>query len=193
MYFKDIGWVIIDPAPQQTLVDMTTDPQDSLQQMLGDMLRNDESFQEFLDSQKKPYLNAAMLMNILYLLITAGLVLGYAIKIYRLLIPKLIASEDSYRLRFRAILDRLGSIGVYRQFGESRERFASRAYKIAPSLTEITDSHLAYALGDGNQANTSGKEWQEFETKIKQEIKYNTHKYRQILALVNPFSWLYTK
>ena len=193
VYFKDIGWVIIDPAPQQTLVDMTTDPQDSLQQMLGDMLRNDESFQEFLDSQKKPYLNAAMLMNILYLLITAGLVLGYAIKIYRLLIPTLIASEDSYRLRFRAILDRLGSIGVYRQFGESRERFASRAYKIAPSLTEITDSHLAYALGDGNQAKTSGKEWQEFEKKIKQEIKYNTHKYRQILALVNPFSWLYTK
>ena len=179
--------------PQQTLVDMTTDPQDSLQQMLGDMLRNDESFQEFLDSQKKPYLNAAMLMNILYLLITAGLVLGYAIKIYRLLIPTFIASEDSYRLRFRAILDRLSSIGVYRQFGESRERFASRAYEISPSLTEMTDSHLAYALGGGNQAKTSGKEWQEFEKKIKQEIKYNTHKHRQILALVNPFSWLYTK
>ena len=26
IYFKDIGWVIVDPAPQQTLVDMSTDP-----------------------------------------------------------------------------------------------------------------------------------------------------------------------
>ena len=34
VYFKDYGWVIIDPAPQQTLVDMSTDPQNSLQQLL---------------------------------------------------------------------------------------------------------------------------------------------------------------
>ena len=35
IYFKDIGWVIVDPAPQQTLVDMSTDPQNELQQLWG--------------------------------------------------------------------------------------------------------------------------------------------------------------
>ena len=52
IYFRDIGWVIVDPAPQQTLVDMTTDPQNNLQQLLGDMLRNDASFDDFLQSQQ---------------------------------------------------------------------------------------------------------------------------------------------
>ena len=46
IYFKDIGWVIVDPAPQQTLVDMSTDPQNELQQLLGDMLRDDTSYAE---------------------------------------------------------------------------------------------------------------------------------------------------
>ena len=46
IYFKDIGWVIVDPTPQQTLVDMSTDPQNDLQQLLGDMLRDDTSYRD---------------------------------------------------------------------------------------------------------------------------------------------------
>ena len=45
--------LIVDPAPQQTLVDMSTDPQNELQQLLGDMLRDDTSYAEFMESQKQ--------------------------------------------------------------------------------------------------------------------------------------------
>ena len=192
VYFKDIGWVIIDPAPQQTLVDMTTDPQDSLQQMLGDMLRNEESFLEFMDSQRGSSFDAALLINTLYLIVICILAMGYIIKAYRLSVPKFIAGDKEGRLHYRAILDRLASIGVHRKFGESRERFALRAYSIAPSIKEITKLHLALALGQSQHIENKG-EWQTFENAIVDEIKLNTNWRSQLVALLNPFSWLLTK
>ena len=192
VYFKDIGWVIIDPAPQQTLVDMTTDPQDSLQRMLGDMLRNEESFQEFMDSQRESYLDIATLINTIYLIVIFALAMGYMIKAYRLSAPKLLTDDDEGRLHFRAILDRLSSLGVHRQFGESRERFALRACSIAPSITEITKLHLALVLGQSQQIEHQ-KQWRAFETAVVDEIKLNTNWRSQLLALLNPFSWLLTK
>ena len=192
VYFKGIGWVIIDPAPQQTLVDMTTDPQDTLQQMLGDMLRNEGSFQEFLDSQRQPYFDATTLMNTAYLIIIAILTMAYLIKAYRLSAPKFLVNDKNGRLRFRAILDRLASIGVHRRLGESRERFALRACSIAPSITRITEMHLALALGKDQQLGLK-EEWQNFESSVKKEIKLNTNWHSKILALLNPFSWLLTK
>ena len=192
VYFKDIGWVIIDPAPQQTLVDMTTDPQDSLQQMLGDMLRNEESFQEFMDSQRGNYFDITTFINTLYLIVIFILAMGYIIKAYRLSAPKFLADDKEGRLHFRAILDRLASIGVHRKFGESRERFAVRACSVAPSITEITKLHLALALGQSQQVEYE-EEWQAFENAVVDEIKLNTNSRSQLLALLNPFSWLLTK
>ena len=192
VYFKDIGWVIIDPAPQQTLVDMTTDPQDSLQQMLGDMLRNEESFQEFMDSQRGSYFDITTFINTLYLIVIFILAMGYIIKAYRLSAPKFLADDKEGRLHFRAILDRLASIGVHRKFGESRERFAVRACSVAPSITEITKLHLALALGQSQQVEYE-EEWQAFENAVVDEIKLNTNSRSQLLALLNPFSWLLTK
>ena len=192
VYLKDIGWVIIDPAPQQTLVDMTTDPQDSLQQMLGDMLRNEESFQEFMDSQRGNYFDITTFINTLYLIVIFILAMGYIIKAYRLSAPKFLADDKEGRLHFRAILDRLASIGVHRKFGESRERFAVRACSVAPSITEITKLHLALALGQSQQVEYK-EEWQAFENAVVDEIKLNTNSRSQLLALLNPFSWLLTK
>ena len=63
IYFKDIGWVIVDPAPQQTLVDMSTNPQNDLQQLLGDMLRDDTSYAEFMESQQADLFDIRTLMT----------------------------------------------------------------------------------------------------------------------------------
>ena len=192
VYFKDIGWVIIDPAPQQTLVDMTTDPQDTLQQMLGDMLRNEGSFQDFMDSQRKPYFDTKTLINTAYLIIIFIVAMAYLIKAYRLSASKLLANDENGRLRFRAILDRLAAIGIHRRLGESRERFAFRACSIAPSITKITELHLALTLGQSKKIEVK-EEWQDYESAVKEEIKVNTNRRIQILALLNPFSWLLTK
>ena len=57
IYLEGIGWTIVDPAPSRTLVDMSVDPQNSLQQLLGDMLRDEASFDEFIASQARYYLH----------------------------------------------------------------------------------------------------------------------------------------
>jgi hypothetical protein len=193
VYFKDIGWVIIDPAPQQTLVDMTTDPQDSLQQLLGDMLRNDSSFQDFLESQRTSFIQLGTILNIIYALVITLILIGYVVKTYRLLIPNFSLANERYRVSYRAILDRLACIGIRRRFGESREKFASRASKTAPSIIELTDSHLSCALGNIPKWKNHETNWQEFERRIQQEITSNTNIWHRVVGLINPFSWLLTK
>ena len=193
VYFKDIGWVIIDPAAQQTLVDMTTDPQDSLQQLLGDMLRDNGSFEDFLESQQSSFVDLELVKNIIQILII-GLIIGsYMTKAYRIMIPSLIKGNKPHRLSYRAILDRLSAIGVHRQFGESRERFASRASDVAPSIIELTESHLSFALGDSHAAKSRHCDWQKLNKMIQQEIISNTKPRRRLIGFVNPFSWLLTK
>ena len=86
----------------------------------------------------------------------------------------------------------MASIGVHRKFGESRERFAARACSVAPSITEITKLHLALALGQSQQVEYE-EEWQAFENAVVDEIKLNTNSRCQLLALLNPFSWILTK
>lgn len=193
VYFKDIGWVIIDPAPQQTLVDMSTDPQNDLQQLLGDMLRNDASFDEFLESQQTSFLQLQTLLNILYSSMALILLVAYLIKAYRLWIPMVAGEEEQLRLSYRAVLDRLSAVGLYRDFGESRERFAERISQNIPSAKPLTQTHLAFALGSRGPESLQNSEWQRLDSAIRNEISSSTPTWRRALATLNPFSWLFTK
>ncbi len=192
IYFRDVGWVIVDPAPQQTLVDMTTDPQNNLQQLLGDMLRNDASFDDFLQSQQTSFINLDAVLNTLYALVLAILVAAYLVKGYRLWIPLRSNRDAQYRLSYRAVLDRLAAIGIHRNFGESREQFAARASGTAPSLRELTNSHLACALGT-TSASQSDYDWQAARRTIAREIQSSTPGWKRLAGIINPFSWLFSK
>jgi len=193
IYFKDIGWVIVDPAPQQTLVDMTTDPQNNLQQLLGDMLRNDASFDEFLESQQTSSISLQAILNVLALATVLTLIIAYLIKIYRLWIPARADSAKQYRVSYRAALDKLSAVGLHRDYGESREQFANRASELAPSIRQLTNSHLACALGGSDGAASSNRQWAALRDSIDKEIQHNTVTWKKILAFLNPFSWLMTK
>ena len=198
IYFRDVGWVIVDPAPQQTLVDMTTDPQNDLQQLLGDMLRNDTSFEDFLDSQRSSSINITIILNTIYALTVLLLLAAYSIKLYRLWIPRHGNEAAQYRLSYRAILDRLSAIGLHRHYGESREEFAQRIAGDIPTIIKATDNHLASALGQKNiglknNVRLSDQQWPTLRAAIDKEIKQNVSSGRKVLALINPFSWLLTK
>lgn len=193
VYFRDIGWVIIDPAPQQTLVDMTTDPQNNLQQLLGDMLRNDASFDDFMESQRTASLNLQLILNILYALILATLFSAYTVKFYRLWIPSRAGLNKQYRLSYRAMLDQLSAVGLHREFGESREQFATRAKQIAPSMEKMTQQHLALALGSADKNCYQQERWLQLRSAIAGEIRTNTETWKKVIAWVNPFSWLLSK
>jgi len=193
IYFRDIGWVIVDPAPQQTLVDMTTDPQNNLQQLLGDMLRNDASFDDFLQSQQASPINLQLILNALYALILATLLSAYTIKFYRIWIPSRAATDKQYRLSYRAMLDQLAAVGLHRQFGESREQFALRVEEVAPTMQKLTNQHLALTLGSQDKGSIDAAKWAELRKKIAQEIGRNTQTWKRVAAWVNPFSWLLSK
>jgi hypothetical protein len=195
IYFRGLGWVIVDPAPQQTLVDMTTDPQNTLQQLLGDMLRNDASFEEFLEAQQSSLIPLRTLMNIIAALVLATLLTAYLVKFYRLWVPGRMGAGQEYRLVYRAVLDKLSAIGLHRNYGESREEFANRVAGVAPSFRQLTNNHLACALGSDAQSTASlnTDQWKTMGQVVAKEITSNAESWKKLLGLLNPFSWLMTK
>lgn len=189
IYFEGYGWVIVDPAPQRTLVDMTTDPQNELQQLLGDMLRGEAAFEEFLQEQAGLTIDWQLVLGALPALLAALVLAGYGVKIYRLWIPAAAGLGAQHRLSYRAALDRLAAVGVRRRFGESREAFARRAGTTAPALEALTAWHLAHALGE-RPPHLDIEDWNGMRRRLGSEIRGNTGAGYRILAILNPFSWL---
>ncbi len=200
IYLQDLGWVIVDPTPSQTLVDMSTDPQDSLQQMLADMLRDDAAFEAFLQDQAGD--SRWSLENLIRAIVTlaiALLIAAFLIRVYRAQIPTLGSAQQQYRLQYRAALDTLAAFGIVRRHGESREAFARRLTAL-PAFTELTGQHLRGAPGYGLapagawQATGSGADekqvWQQLRTELQRELATSQPPWRRALAMVHPAPWL---
>ncbi len=211
VYFEDVGWVIIDPAPQQTLVDMTTDPQDNLQQLLGEMLRNDSSFEQFMNAQRESTFDPLASLRQIgrYLAIVAALIVmfGYLAKIQRRFAPRFGAGTRRSLTGYRATLDRLADVGLRREFGESREAFAARCASYTPGLTELTSAHLAATLGakdsttnlyqsrtkKSGDTKLSALDWDSLERSVRSELQTNFPLWRRLLGALHPFSWSTTR
>ena len=192
IYFEGYGWVIVDPAPRRTLVDMTTDPQNELQQLLGDMLRGEAAFEEFLQEQAGLTINWQLVLGALPALLAALVLASYAVKFYRLWIPAAAGLAGQHRLSYRAALDQLAALGIRRRFGESREAFARRASVTAPALEALTAWHLAHALGE-RPPSLGIDDWSGMRRRLSAEIRGTTNVGKRILAILNPFSWLRAK
>lgn len=193
IYFEGVGWVIVDPAPQQTLVDMTTDPQNELQQLLGDMLRDEAAFDDYLETQQTSFINLDAVLNTLYALFALMLLSSYLIKIHRQLAPAYSRKENQHWLFYRAALDQLAALGISRRYGESREQFATRASAAAPSMTTLTAKHLEIALGASEQASLDKQQWQQLKSAIALELRQSASTWRRIGSVLNPVTWLWSK
>lgn len=203
IYLEGLGWVIVDPAPSQTLVDMSTEPQDTLQQMLGDMLRDDASFEEFVASQEGSWsLNLAMVLRPLLAIALCLLTAAWLLRLYRAYCATWSPASEQYRLQYRAALDTLSAVGVYRHFGESREGFARRLGQQFPALVYLTQAHLShspgYACRPGSTAtlnhDTSAaveqQPWQQWRQQLSREIASTVPWWRRALAWIHPVPWL---
>lgn len=199
VYLEGIGWVIVDPAPSRTLVDMSVDPQNSLQQLLGDMLRDEASFDEFISAQEGSAISLVAIVRALSFACAALLLLAYGVKIYRQRAPYLARPAQRYRLSYRATLDTLSAFGLRRRYGESREGFARRISDTSPSFSAMTYSHLLAALG--TRLNTPDiitvdmakePDWLALDKQIRQEVKQHTPWWKRIVAFFNPISWMKT-
>jgi transglutaminase-like putative cysteine protease len=202
IYLEGLGWVIVDPAPAQTLVDMSVDPQDTLQQLLGDMLRNDDSFQAFLNQQAgNTLLSPQLLLRVLSWTALILLLLAYAVRLWRSLLPLFAPQAEQYRLRYRAALDTLSAHGVHRRFGESREAFARRWQAQFPALLAMTELHLkqtpgyAFAPSPGAGATLSvdtaaaSTAWRSLQQQLQRELAVHIPGWRRLLATLHPTPW----
>lgn len=205
IYLAGLGWVIVDPTPAQTLVDMSVDPQDGLQQMLGDMLRDEAAFEEYLQSQQSSSpLSLAGLLRTLALSLLALLLAAWLIRIWRQQAPRLAGNTQLHRWSYRAALDRLAAHGLVRQPGESRENFARRCQDRLPAFQEMTRAHLALAMGSRaaltvshttttalEQAGSGERQqWRLWQEQLGEELKSSMPLWRRAVALIDPFAWL---
>lgn len=210
IYLQDLGWVIVDPAPRQTLVDMSVEPQDSLQQMLGDMLRDDAAFQAFLDDQAgTSAINWALTLRLLLAMALAAVVLAYAVRVYRASCLGWADEHTLYRLAYRAALDMLAANGIRRRLGESREAFARRLSNTLPAFQTLSNWHLsaapgyafdpALALSGGGAGarNTSAgigrQQWLGQTAALRHQLKAQQRWWQSALAIAHPLPWLLSR
>lgn len=210
IYLEGLGWVIVDPAPRQTLVDMSVEPQDSLQQLLGDMLRDDAAFQAFLEDQAgTAIIDWALAVRLLLMSALTALVMCYLIRIYRLRCAQWASPGAQYRLVYRAALDLLAAHGIRRRFGESREAFARRMDSLLPAFKTISDWHLAAAPGyafDASMAVAGGgqhvdihnnhpgkQQWAAQLLALQTQLVQTQPRWKKAVARVHPLPWFYSR
>ena len=188
IYLEDTGWVVVDPAPMQTLEEPIPRADATLQRMLGEMLREQAQEEMQTAESNRQFFTARDALRFVALLLLAAMLLCFAVKLYRALAPRLVRREQHYRVAYRAVLDRLAEVGLQRRFGESRERFAARADTIAPSFAALTRAHLAQALG--RRAAPAGDELRQLAARTRAEIWRQVPAWRTCLGLLNPWAWL---
>lgn len=201
IYLEGRGWVIVDPSPSRTLVDMSMDPQDDLQQMLGDMLRADPSFESYTDSLAEDSLSLTGLLRAIAVLAALLVLSGWAVRIVRQLIPMFCPGDQLYRHGYRAALDTLASHGITRRRGQSREAFARQLADRLPAFATISDAHLAGALGSHRQhaaallMQTGGdsEAWQQQLRELNQQLRRSVPFWRRVTGTLHPCPWLLTR
>lgn len=190
IYLQDIGWVVVDPTPEQSLDEAQPAPDQRLQQMLGEMMRDQGDDDSLADFRQQPFdwqeLKRRLLMGSALLML-----LAYAVKMYRLwaYVPR--SLDMLPRLGYRAVLDRLAEVGCRRRFGESREAFARRMKSICPSLEPLTDLHLAADLG--SLADLDDERGRRLVRQSVREVSAEFSFWRRLAGRLNPLSWWWVK
>ncbi|MFN7973435.1 MAG: transglutaminase-like domain-containing protein [Acidobacteriota bacterium] len=192
VFVEGVGWVVVDIFPQKSLDPPSDEVDQGLQRALGQMMRRTP--EEKQAAQKKPPVRLPPPRTVLLpaaFTLVALLVLAYAIKTHRALIPRFARAPHLYRVGYRAALDRLAEVGYSRRRGESRESLASRSGAIAPSFGPLTSWHLEGALG-APQVDPPD-ELRVLDRRVAREVRGNVPAWRWILGLLNPVSWLWAR
>ncbi|MCP3957620.1 MAG: transglutaminase domain-containing protein [bacterium] len=187
IYLDGVGWVVVDLAPQQTLDEPLQSPDQALQRMLGEMMRQTEE-ETLLEDELRERLSLAAIGRFLLRLLAVLLVIGYAVKLYRRLAPSLVRPAELYRVAYRAALDRLAAVGLRRRFGESREQFAERSGGVSPTFGRLTEEHLKTALGSKRVAD--GRQLLYMTEGVRREVRQGLPWWKRWLGTVNPVSWM---
>jgi transglutaminase-like putative cysteine protease len=188
LYLEGVGWVVVDPAPRQSLEETAPNPDLALQRMLGEMLRDQLGQGGPAEDAPGPSLAFADVARAAGLALLAAAALAFAVKLYRRWLPRVARTGELPRVGYRAALDRLSDVGLRRRFGESRERFAARVGATAPAFAELTALHLRAALGPPDAPDAAAL--RRLEARVRGELRRGVPLLRRALGAANPVSWL---
>ena len=194
VYLAGVGWVPVEVTPEKTDIEPQPFGEKDLQNLLGEMARKEGQRQR--DAFQPPQVLRALrqLLELVPAILLALLVAAYGFKAWRLLAPEVVGRSKHPRLAYRAALDRLSAIGALRRRGESRERFADRVGDYAPSFGPLTSVHLAAAFGSRSlSAERDVAALASLASGVGREVRDRVPRWRWVLGLLNPVSWLWSR
>ena len=194
VFVEGFGWVVLDVYPERAL-DPPEPPMDAdLQRLLGELARGASPLpMSATDLPKLRELVREVSVTFgvwISLLLGLSLFFFYLVKVWRRLSPRFAAASALPRVVYRAELDRIGEVSVLRKRGESRESFAGRLRDRVPAFERLTRVHLASAFGLGQ---ADARSLREDAAAVRREIRESFPRWRRIVGVITPWSWLRSK
>ena len=184
---EGIGWVVVDIAPRRTLDEQAEEPDQTLQQMLGESLRNGPQ-DPTVEEPPRPWPSLAAFARAGAALLAVATLLALLVKLYRAAAPRIVSARHVHRVAYRAALDRLSEVGLRRERGETRESFARRALGVSPAFVPLTQQHLAWAHGSRQPLDAAAA--RELCRLVAHEARRRVPRWRWLFGLLNPVSYL---
>lgn len=194
VYLQDLGWVVLDISPQKSLEQAPSPVDQGLQQMMGEMARQNpdedpiDPAEEKLDIQEAAREAAQAFGAGLPWVLLAAILGTYIYKAYRRYLPRFCSQPKYPSAAFRSLLDALCDLGWVRETGEPRAVFARRVAELSPAFGEFTSYHLRHGLGD--PASKPNYPWEETYERAKLEIGRNLTRERVWKGVLNPVNWI---
>lgn len=193
VYVEGAGWLPLDVSPKRTLEDPIPAPEESLQQLLGEMARKKGDPRSL---EGKPKLNLQQLARdgarraltaLPWVLLTVFSLLHVLKARHRWL-----ASHGPVPRRpvlcYRGALQRLAEAGLVRRVGETRAEFASRVGARCPSFGRLTNIHLEKTLG-GGRLHVAPEELPAMYRELATQLGAGAPAWRRLLWAIDPISW----
>jgi hypothetical protein len=190
IHLEGIGWVTFDIYPERTDIPPPSMVDYDLEKLLGELARNDKTAGLAPDQRSLIIPWRQILQSILWFILGL-LMITYVIKFHRRFMARWLSRRYQYpRAAYLAVLDRFSDLGRARRPGETRECHAARISHISPHFQELTQAHLAWALGAKEQQKN---EWIRLQRLVLADWKKSISLPKRILALLNPIGWFWTR
>jgi transglutaminase-like putative cysteine protease len=197
VYIEGLGWVVLDIAPARSLDPPPQQSDPGLQQMLGEMARQDageeppDPVEKKFDVQQALKSMVKAIFSLLPYLLQGILVLAYGNKAYRRFEPWICPMPDMPEATLRSTLDLLADAGFRRAEGQPREAFSRQLESLSPSFHRLTQAHLRHRLGDPD--SPPDFPWKKTFFDARAEIKKGTSQVELTKGMLNPISWYWVR
>lgn len=197
VYVRGLGWVVLDITPEKVVTPPQEEKVDQdLQRLLGEMARQtppgstkEENPPAGDGDLRKAFLEALRgFSRILLPLALVTLFALYVMKLWRRFEPRFCKPARLPVATYRAALDSLADLGLYRNYGASRESFATALADRAPELRDLTNIHMRAALGVG-VPSLGRQNYLSLYRAVAQKAGGNVHWWRRIAGALHPLSW----